>query len=148
MADGIKNRFTIRISSQEILSQLERLAEEKEVSKSKIVEMILTDYFKNNSQKPSSVGSIDSNSIKKIDDLLFRMKALEMNLNLTEKMVSSTYQHLIVIAASSPHLPKIPEELKNHFDEFLPANFQTLKEQWLNGIVVAGLEDTEGREDK
>lgn len=152
--DKLNNRINLRITSVDSLNKIQELAEKNHIPKNKIInnaielglehlENILD--FKNNGGEHSNVSS--ANYLNKINFelLLKKMEFLEKQnqelINgiqnilisniITEKISSSTYQMLQVSIGASPSFAKIPNEIQNKFDEFLPPKFALQKEKMI-----------------
>lgn len=160
MNNVLKNRFTITISNLRTLERLDSVAGCLDISKSKLINMLLQNYlddFLNKMMAPrqnedgvkTQVGSRNDcfYSIKQVQEQL-QLNRIDMAIN--QRMIASMYQHLILFLGLTTQLglPEISLDLKNKFDSSLPPNFQDLKEAFLNQILESGFnEDTSGGEE-
>ena len=143
----LNNRFTITISNLKTLERLDYVAGYLNISKSKLINMLLQNYLddflnkmmtphqKDDGVKTQVGGKSDCfSSIKQLQEQL-QLNRIDMAIN--QKMIASMYQHLILFLGLTTQLglPEISIDLKNKFDSSLPPNFQDLKEEFLNQIL-------------
>ena len=138
MQEQIRSRFSISITNNSVLEQLENIAGCLGKSKSYIINQVLDQYLTAyiNNMMYDTPKNIKKPEWAKTQVVVENDAQLKVDVLVTQQMVASIYQHFILFLGmlQEQGYPGISISLKERFDTTLPPNFEGLKDFWLKQL--------------
>ncbi|MBQ7277574.1 MAG: hypothetical protein IJS58_10065 [Bacilli bacterium] len=132
MQEQIRSRFSISITNNSVLEQLENIAGCLGKSKSYIINQVLDQYLTAyiNNMMYDTPKNIKKPEWAKTQVVVENDAQLKVDVLVTQQMVASIYQHFILFLGmlQEQGYPGISISLKERFDTTLPPNFEGLKD--------------------
>lgn len=135
MQEQIRNRFSISITNNTVLEQLENIAGCLGKSKSYIINQVLDQYLTAyiNNIMYDTPKNLKKPEWAKTQVVVENDAQLKVDVLVTQQMVASIYQHFILFLGmlQEQGYPGISISLKERFDTTLPPNFEDFKKYLL-----------------
>ena len=138
MANEVNNKFLIRLKKKTTIDKIDQLVQETGKSKTEIINMALEEGLpilqKQSTDENTKIYAMIQKAVREeiepIQESLIQSLAVQF---VDEKILSSTYQHLLFLLRELPGVD-IPQEYTALFDKTMPQQFDEIKEKFLKDL--------------